>query len=110
MAVMHKTRHTGFINDHLGWHASQLKQVDFLPIQLEHTGLRVGQAGKGQVILAPVRFKSPGIFRSHDKHLRLPFYEFLIVMAQLRHMLAAEGSGKSAIENQQDVRLSTEIG
>ena len=62
MTVMHETRHAGFVHDHLGGHAPQLEQVDFLPVQLEHAGFRVGQANEGQVMLPPIGFKSFGIF------------------------------------------------
>ena len=38
------------IHDHLGGHASQLEQVDFLSVQFEHAGFGVGQADEGQVM------------------------------------------------------------
>jgi hypothetical protein len=33
--------------------------------------------------------------------LSLPFRKFLVILAQLRHVLAAEWSGKTTVENEQ---------
>jgi hypothetical protein len=35
--------------------------------------------------------------------------KFGVILAQLRHVRAAEGSGKAAIKNQQDIRFIPEI-
>ncbi len=73
---MDKTSHSRFIDDHLGRHPSQLEQVHFLPIQFEHTGFRVRQANKGQIVLAEIGLKCFGAFRPHHDHLGLPFFKF----------------------------------
>jgi hypothetical protein len=39
----------------------------------------------------------------------LPFNKFLIILAQLRHVPLAEGSGKATIENQQYIQFSAII-
>ncbi len=96
---MHKTRHAGFVYDYLGRHSPQLEQVDFLPVQLEYAGLRVGQANEGQVILLPVCCEGFVLFRTEDDHLCLPLDEFLVILVQLRQMLLAERSGKTAVED-----------
>jgi hypothetical protein len=106
---MHKTGHACFIHDHLGGHPSQLEQVDFLPIQLQHARLWIWQAGKRQVMLAEIDLKCSGILRPDDNHAGLPFFKFSEVLAQLRHMQLAEGSGKPAVEDEQHVGLASKI-
>jgi hypothetical protein len=61
-------------------------------------------------MLAPIGFKCFRIFRTDHNHLRLPFFKFQIVLAQLRHVPLAEWSGKAAIEYEQYVGLPFEIG
>jgi hypothetical protein len=107
---MDKTRHTGFVDNYLGWHPPQLEKVEFLPIQLEHAAFRVGQAYKGQVMLSPISGKSFGIFWANHDYLSLPFNKFLIILAQLRHLPLAEWSGKPPIKYKEYVRLTVEIG
>jgi len=107
---MHKARHANFVYDHLSRHPPQLEQVDFLSVQLEHAGFWVGQANKGQVMLLPIGLKGFGIFWPDHNYLRLPFDEFWVILAQLRHMPLAEWSDKGAVENQQHVRFTMKIG
>ncbi len=109
MTIVNETRDPIFIDDHLGRHAAQFEQVYFLPIQLEHAGIGVGQAGKRQIIRLPESFECFRIFRAHHYHPGLPFYKLLMIKTQLRHMLLAKRSYKSAVENQQDIRYTPEI-
>ena len=106
---MHKTRYPGFIYDHLCGHAPELEQVDFLTVELEHAGLGVRQADEGQIVLAEIGLEGLGVFRPHHNDLGLPAGKFLVVLAQLRPMLLAEGSSESAVEHQQDIGLSFKI-
>lgn len=106
---MDKTRHAGLINQHLGGHAAKLEQVDFLPVELEHAGFRVGQANKGQGFFLPVGRKTFGIFGADHYNGNVARYKLVIVLAQLRHMLLAEWSDKGAVENQQHVFLAAQI-
>jgi hypothetical protein len=62
------------------------------------------------VVLLPIGRKGFGIFRANHDHLCLPFDEFWVVLAQLRHMRLAEASDKGAVENQQHVRFTMKIG
>jgi hypothetical protein len=39
----------------------------------------------------------------------MPFDKILIILAQLRHVALAEGSGKTTVENQQNIELSAKI-
>lgn len=110
MSVVDEASNAIFIHNHLGRHAPELEQVDLLTIQPEHAGFGVGQANEGQVLFAPVRCKGAGIFWTQDDHLSLPFCEFLVVLAQLRHVPAAEWSKKATVEHEQHVRFAAKIG
>jgi len=110
MSVMNETRRTSFIHDDLGGHPPQFEEVDFLPVQFEYAGFRVGQADERQVVLFPIGLKSLCVFRADHHHLRPPLDEFLIVLAQLRHVPLAEWSDKGAVEDQQHVGFAAKIG
>lgn len=110
MPVMDKTSDAGFIDDHLGRHAPELEEIDFLPVQLEHAGFWIGQTNKRQVVLAPVGGEGQSIFRPNHDDLSLATLKFLVVMAQLHHMLLAERSEKAPVENEQHIRLPAKIG
>jgi hypothetical protein len=109
MPVMHKARDALPVDHHLGRHASQLKQIDFLAVTLEHAGGGVRQADEGQCVLFPIRLELSRAFRSDDHDLRVAGYELIIVLAQLRHMRTAEWSHKATIENKQYVLTAAEI-
>jgi len=103
MPIMDIPDQAFFVNDHLGWHASQLEQVDLLAVTPENSGLRVGQSDKWQRIFLPVFAEGCLVFRPDDDHYGLAGGKFLIILAQLRHVPAAEWSHKAAVENQQDI-------
>jgi hypothetical protein len=44
-----------------------------------------------------------GIFRANDNDFHIAGNKLLIILAQLRHVRAAERSGKGSIENQQHI-------
>lgn len=106
MPVVDKTRHSSLVNQHLGGHAAQLEQVDFLSVELEHAGFGVGQANKGQGFFLSVGCKTLGIFGSDHYDGNIAGYKLVIVLAQLRHLFLAEWSDKGAIENQQHIFLA----
>jgi hypothetical protein len=110
MAVMHEARYPVSIDDHLSGHAAELEQVHFLTVLLEHAGLGVWQPNEGQVVFTPVPLKGFGVFRANHHYFRAPLNKLWIVLAQLRHMLLAERSNKSAVENQDDMRLAPALG
>lgn len=97
---MHVSSHSSFVDDHLGGHPTHLEQVHFLPVKLEYAGCGVRQTDERQFMLPPVFPKSLSIFRSHHDHFCFPLYEFIVVLAQLRHVLLAERSGEPAVEHQ----------
>lgn len=98
MAVMDKVGSASLVHNHLGRHATQFEQIDFLPVEFQHTGLGVWQANKRQIMRAPIGFEGFGIFRANHNNPGLPFNKFLKILAQLRYMPLAKGSGKTAIE------------
>ena len=110
MPVMHEAGDALSVDHYLGRHTSQLKQVDFLPVTFEHAGSRVGQADKGQCVIFPIRLELSRSFRTNDHNLRVAGYELIIILAQLRHMRAAEWSHKAAIENKQYILPAAVIG
>jgi len=103
MPIMDMPDQAFFVNDHLGWHASQLEQVDLLPVTPENSGLRVGQSDKWQRIFLPILGEGCLVLRSDDDHFGLAGAKFMIVLAQLRHVPAAEWSHKAAVEDQQEI-------
>ena len=64
---------------------------------------------KGRSFFLPVLGKGICIFRSDDHDLGFLLCEFVIVLAQLRHVPPAERSDKAAVEDQQDVLLALKI-
>ena len=107
--VMDKARHACFIDQDLSGHPSQFKKVDLLPVEFEHAGCWVRQAGKGQGFLLPVGGKGFGIFRPDDHNFDVAGNKLGMVLAQLRHVRTAEWSGKGAVEDQQHILLSVKI-
>lgn len=98
------------IDDHLRGHPPELEEIDLLSVKFEDAGSWVGQTDKRQIIFAPVGSESSVIFRTDHDNFGLAVHKFLKVMAQLRHMPLAEWSGKAAVEDDQDVVCSAEIG
>ena len=93
----------GFIDHHQGRDTTQFEQIPFLPIKVGNGVMRVRQANEGQVMLPPIGFKGLGIVRPDHDYLGLPPGKFRVILAQLRHVPAAVGSGKAAVENQDDI-------
>lgn len=91
------------VNDHLSGHTPKLEKVYLLAVKLQYTGLRVRQTDKRQVVLRKVSGKSLFVFWTDHKDGGFPLNKILKVLAQLRHVLLAEWSGKAAVEYQQDV-------
>lgn len=98
------------IDDHLRGHPPEFEEIDLLSVKFKDAGRRVGQTDKRQIIFAPVGSESLFIFRTNHDNLSVAVHKFLKVMAQLRHMPLAERSCKAAVEDDQDVVRSPEIG
>lgn len=107
---MRKTHPSFFIDNNLCRHAAELEQVDFLPIELEHAMLRIGQPDKRQLMLGPIFLKQLLALGANYQDFRVLLNKLLVISAQLRRMLLAEWSGEAAVENQYDVFLAAKIG
>jgi len=109
VAVMRKTHPALFIDDDLRGHAPELEEFNFLPVQLEHAMLRIGQADKRQLVICPVSHKKFFGLRPDDNNLRFVLHELFVIAAQLRQVLLAKRSEKTAIEDEHDVCLAAKI-
>lgn len=109
ISVMHIPKHAGLINKHLRGKSTQLERLDLLSIQPLNDVFRIRYPDKRQIFLQPVFLKKFGFLRSDNDYFCIRFYEVLIIPAQLRQILAAEWSGKSAIENQQHIPSAGKI-
>jgi hypothetical protein len=89
--------------------ASELEKIHFLSVPLQHGMRWVGQADEGQLVLFPVHEKCLGALGSNHNHFRVLRDKLVIVLAQLRHVPAAERSEESAVEDQQNVFVSAKI-
>ena len=103
MPIMDETRHTSLIHQHLGRHAPEFEQVDLLAIQVQDGMPGIGEAGKGQVIIAEIFAECPGILRTNDQDRGFTLLKLCKGLAQLRHVRAAEWSHKPAVENEQNI-------
>ena len=69
----------------------------------------VGQTNKWQVVLLPIFRKVGCGFRTDHYNFGILCCEFFIIVAQLRHVLLAEGSGKTTVEYQKNFLFFFEI-
>ena len=99
-----------FVDDHLGGHTAQFEPFDLLPVEFENGVVGIGQAYKGQIFLFPIVCKSLFIIRADDDDLGISFYETVVLMTQLRHVLPAVWSHESPVEYQDDVFLALIVG
>lgn len=97
------------IDDRKGGHPAQTEKSDLLSVKVCNPVGRIGTTGKGHIVSIPVSPEIPGIFRAKDENLGVELLEFTVVPAQLRHMAVAEGSGKSAVEDQHHAFLTQKI-
>jgi len=108
--IVDKAGDPSLINEYLGRHAPQLKEVDLLPVQFQHAVFGIGQTDEGQRLLMPIVSKRAGIFGTDHNHFDVAGHKFGIVLAQLRHVRAAERSGEAAVKDQKDILPTPEIG
>ena len=94
---MNKTHFSLFVDEDLCGHASQLEQIDFLPVELEHLACRIGQADEGQFIFRPIEPEISRLLRPNDDNLGIALNKLLIVLAQLRQMRLAKWSKEATI-------------
>ena len=109
MAVVDIAGDALLVDQDLGGHAAELEEVDLLAVELEDACLRVGQADKGQRLLLEVSGEGFGVFGADHDDFDIAGKELRVVLAQLRHVRAAEGSTKGAVEDQEDVLAAAEV-
>ena len=98
-----------FVDQDLNGHPAQFQQVYFLFVLAGDLVFRGCQADEGNLLGCPVVLKGLLGVRPDGDHFRLVFDKIWIVMVQLRHMPAAERSGKPPVEDQVDVFLAFEF-
>ena len=101
--------HAVRIHDADQWHASQLKEIDFLPIPSRHIVTRIGQADKRKLMFIPILSKCVLAIGTDGKNFRAASRELLIFIAQARQLRAAIRSHETAQERQHK-RLAAIIG
>jgi hypothetical protein len=107
---MGKAHAAFWIDDEDRGHASEFEQVDLLVIGISDARANVRAAGEGHVIFFPIAAESIRAIGTQRDDLRAAGSKFGIVLTQLRQMLAAVGSDKSARENQNNGLFALVIG
>jgi len=100
VSIVDETHRSGFVYGDLGRLSTELEQADFLPVPFEDGVTGVGQTDEGQVVLFPIHGKRIRILGSDHNHFGILSDKFVIVLAQLRHVPAAEWSEKTTVEDQ----------
>jgi len=77
-------------------HASQLKEIDLLPITQRHLVIRIGQADKRKLLLIPILTKSILAIGTDGKNLCVAICKLSVLIAQARQLRAAIRSHKAA--------------
>ena len=103
MAVVNEANPAGFVNDDLSGKTTELEEFDLLAVKFQNPVFGIGQTDELQIFLFPVFLECFGVFRTGHENFRIQFCEFFIIPAQLRHVRAAEGSNKAAVENEHNV-------
>ena len=98
-----------FINQQESRHTPELKEIPFLPINICHTMLWIGQTDKRQVFADPVTLESFRAIRAYAEDNCVTRREGRILIAQTRKMGATIRSHKTAQENQQHIFVTAEI-
>lgn len=82
------------------WHATQLEQVDLLPVQAGDFVLGIRDPDERNALGTPVPAKFAGAVRADGDHFCCPAGELRIVVSQARQLRAAIRSGKAAQKGQ----------
>lgn len=89
-------------------HASQLKKVDFLPVQQGDDMVSIWQSNERDSFIAPVLLEGRKRIGAHSKDLHTATGKLIVLIAQARQLRAAVRSHKTAQECQQN-GLATKI-
>lgn len=106
---MHSADDAFGINEHLGWHPTELEEFDFLAVAFGDRIFGIGQTDKRNGFLFPVFPESCLFFRADDQNFDVLFRQLVRFIAQLRHVPSAERSNKTPVENKQDVSFASEL-
>jgi hypothetical protein len=110
VSVVDEANESPAVDDGVQGHPPEFEQIDFLFVGSGNPLVRVGQAGKGKLVLSPKVDKSfPGI-RADRQDFRVPRGELCIPISQARQLRPAVRSKKAAQESQHDNFLPAEIG
>jgi hypothetical protein len=82
------------------WHATQLEQVNLLPVQAGDLVPGIRDPDERNALGTPVPAKFAGALRTYGDHFCCPAGELGIVVSQARQLRAAIGSGKAAEKGQ----------
>jgi len=103
IAIMHITDQTFFVYDQLSRHASQLQYFHLLSIESGDGMFRIGQTDKRHFVPAPPIIESLLVLRADCDHFGAATDKFRVILAQLRHVLTAVRSGKTAIKDEDNM-------
>ena len=77
-------------------HATQLEEINFLPIAARHSMIRIGQTDKRKFMLAPIFPERVFTVRADGENLRATLCELSILITQARQLRAAIRSHEAA--------------
>ncbi len=106
---MRKTDASLFVHNEQRGHSSEFEQLYLLLVQIGDLVITVRQADKRHFVCRPKQFERRRAIGTHGENFRIAFYKFLIVLTQLRQMLAAVWSSKPAQKRQHDIFLAAKI-
>lgn len=109
LGVMFETNVPFFIHNHQRGHSSEFQQTHFLFVLFCDMMLRVCESDKWHLVRRPKQFECRRAIRTNRQNFRIAFYKFLIVLTQLRQMLAAVWSSESAQKRQHDIFFGAKI-
>ena len=107
---MDKTRHTGFIGDDLCRKSAEFEKIHFLAVKFEDFVVGIWYADKWQRFFGPISLESSRVFRPCNDDFGFSFDKFGIILAQPRHVPAAERSDEPSIKYQHYIFSAFEIG
>jgi len=98
-----------FVDDEQGRQPPQFEQLYLLAVPVRYLVVGVWQAHKRQRFFGPVLLKGVHVVWANDDNFGFTRYKFLIVLAQLRHVPAAEGSHQPPVEDQHNMPVALVI-
>ncbi len=101
---MHEAELAGLVYKGKGRQAAAFYQLEFLAVEtLGNDMVGIGNADKRHFVIMPPPGESCGILRTDGNYFSIALNKFLVVLAQLRHMLPAMRSKEAAVKDQKDI-------